>query len=256
MPKTNQPLAYSQLVGDYQQAALRLALWERRQQEEEALLLAANSLSTADVAAIRDLANSAREKNMAGLRRAYLRQRGLRVLQKGLLQAARAAAAALILCCIAVTAVVASVESIRVQVFNLIFVPQKEYTEVSFQPDPQAAFEVPGEWQGQYYPAFIPPGYEVKKISCAATGDCSASYLDGQKRVMHFEESTADAMTNIDTEGAQVTYLTLFDRPALMAEEKGRILLTWSQQDRYFVLSLPGDAQLALKVAQSVQRIR
>lgn len=79
-------------------------------------------------------------------------------------RAARVTAAAAALLCVGLTAAFAASDAFRVQVYALFAQDYGEFTAIRAQAVPEKAFDVPTEWGGDYYPAYIPEGFEIVEV--------------------------------------------------------------------------------------------
>ena len=71
-----------------------------------------------------------------------------------------------------------------------------------------------------------------------------------------FMECAASSETNLDTEGADITFLTVGGRCGFLSQKNGSSFVVWSELERYFVLETDEDSATALAIAESVVRIR
>lgn len=154
---------------------------------------------------------------------------------------------------IAVPIAIANVETVRVHVMELLISIQEEYTEVSMVENEAAAFDVPSAWQGEYYPSYIPEGFALTRIN--NTGSTVYFTDEGGDRRIRFGEYTSDVYANIDSEDAELTYVTIGAAEALVVEKENTITVVWSLNNKYFVLRVDGSKEEALRIAQSVYKI-
>jgi len=152
--------------------------------------------------------------------------------------------------------VVASSDTLRAAVFDLVFTRQATHTEIQLVENTQKAFEVPAEWKGRYYPSFIPEGYKMVKIDSEEETSSTISLINIDGHLMHFSENTLDTYTNIDTENANVKNVLIRGYKSLMFIKNGRVILVWSADERYFILNIAGDENAAIQVAESLRLIR
>jgi hypothetical protein len=80
-------------------------------------------------------------------------------------------------------------------------------------------------------------------------------FLDASGNLLDFMEFTEDSYTNIDTEDAFLRHITVNGSPAILSEKEGEVTVSWSTSDRYFVLTLDGDTDTAMRIVNSVKKI-
>ncbi len=200
---------------------------------------------------------------------ARTQQETLRVIRRTLNQKKRrhflrhtlpraANAAALLLLCVFLggTAAVAAVPSVRVRVMKLLTHMQQEYTEISLVEDASASFDVPDGWKGDFFPGYIPEGFEVAWMSLATpTIDwISAEYDNGG---IGFSECDENTVANVDTENAKLSYEEINGSLALVIEKGDVVQIVWVQDDRYFILDTHACGRTeTMQIAKSVKRIK
>ena len=165
--------------------------------------------------------------------------------------------AALGILCIGLTTAFASSAPFRVRVFSMFKKDHGQYTAVKLQEDEQKAFDVPNGWEGMYYPAYIPDGFEVINVENLSEQIFLISFENKNNEYLTFEEMTEDAESNIDTENAQVYYTKIHGNTALVSVKADLTIVSWNEQNR--ILSVVFDGEMeedALKVAKSVTRIK
>lgn len=147
---------------------------------------------------------------------------------------------------------VANVESIRVKVMELLISIQEDHTELSFVENESAAFDVPADWQGTYYPAYIPDEFSLVELGRI---NSYLRYENGQGTYIDFTEYSADDSVDINSENAELSYTTIHGANAFVIEREDGIIVTWGMEDKFFVLISNTTKDATLEIAQSVQRI-
>lgn len=169
----------------------------------------------------------------------------------------RFAVAALGILCIGLTTAFASNETFRVRVFSMFAEDHGQYTAVRLQEDKQKAFDVPAEWEGIYYPTYIPDGFDVVNVENLSEQIFLISFENKNNEYLTFEEMTEDAESNIDTENAQVYYTEIHGNTALVSVKADLTIVSWNEQNRILSVVFDGEVEEdALKVAKSVTRIK
>ena len=147
---------------------------------------------------------------------------------------------------------IANVEAIRVKVMELLIDIQEDHTELSFVENENEEFYVPAEWQGNYYPSYIPDGFyltEQGKLNCYVT------YENEQGARINFSEYSADDSVSINSENAELSYTTINGVEAFVIERESSVIITWNSDDKFFVLTANTTKEEALEIANGVKRI-
>lgn len=179
------------------------------------------------------------------------KQKDIRQWKKRASRFVSTAACLVLLLGIATPIAIAKVEFIRVKVLQLLIDVQEKYTELSLVEDENASFIVPAEWQGDYYISYIPDGCVLDRIDPDIN---QAVYYQKGKMVIEFDERSADAEMNVDSEDAKITYGTVKGDIALIIE-KADTLIAWSNGEKYFIVRTYLTKEETLKIAESLRRI-
>ena len=240
------------LRAEYQKVLISKAMREIRDEEADSLL----ECSPEDQRYLEFLeANREKrmEKMMRRLRWISLKKQFFTVVPRTM----RFAVAALGILCIGLTTAFASSETFRVRVFSMFAEDHGQYTAIGLREDEQKTFDVPNGWEGMYYPAYIPDGFEVINVENLSEQIFLISFENKNNEYLTFEEMTEDAESNIDTENAQVYYTKIHGNTALVSVKADLTIVSWNEQNR--ILSVVFDGEMeedALKVAKSVTRIK
>ena len=235
---------------------LLIALLAAAQQDDETETTRLDTLAPDAPERIEEVAFIARtqEKTLGLIRREthkLLRTERLHGMQKIM----RIAAVLVLISFLSLGTAMAVSPGLRVQVMRLLFRVTPQYTEISYVPDEKASFEVPQEWTGNYYPAYIPDEYSFYGI--AGTGSMrDAVYVAQDNKILRFSENDQSVEANIDTEGYAVREIEIHGQSALLATKEGKSKIVWSEADRYFILTVTEDAETAIKIAQRVTIIK
>lgn len=254
MKEVNQPTYQDDqtLRSEYQRVLISQAMRAIRDEEARALM------QSEDQHDLQFLAEH-REKRLKRLTR-RLRWIGLghqlAVLLPGTV---RFAVAALGVLCIGLTSAFASNQTFRVQVFSMFAEDHGQYTAIGLREDEQSSFDVPAEWEGMYYPAYIPDGFEVESIDNSFGREFSVFMRnkDNPDIRLIFEEMYEKGGMNIDTENAQVYYTKIHGNDAIVSLKEKFSLITWSENNRILSVMIDGrNEEEILKVAESVKQIK
>lgn len=240
------------LRAEYQKVLISKAMREIRDEEADSLL----ECSPEDQRYLEFLeANREKrmEKMMRRLRWISLKKQFFTVVPRTM----RFAVAALGILCIGLTTAFASSETFRVRVFSMFAEDHGQYTAIGLREDEQKTFDVPNGWEGMYYPAYIPDGFEVINVENLSEQIFLISFENKNNEYLTFEEMTEDAESNIDTENAQVYYTKIHGNTALVSVKADLTIVSWNEQNRILSVVFDGEVEEdALKVAKSVTRIK
>lgn len=183
--------------------------------------------------------------------RALKRQTNIRQLRKWARRFVGIAACLILLLGIATPIAIANVEVIRARVMQLLIKVQKEYTELSLTEDPDASFDVPADWEGEYFPSYIPEGYVLEGVYLPLN---KVYYVDESGLRISFDECDADTYVSVDSEDAEISYSSVNGETAMIIK-KYWTTVTWSNGYRYFIVSTQLSKEETMKIAESVLRI-
>ena len=152
---------------------------------------------------------------------------------------------------IAAPIAIANVEEIRARVLKALVRFEEKYVEVGLVEE--EAFSVPSEWRGEYYPTYIPDGYELMVVYEHVM---MVDYQNDNGDLIAFYECKSDTEMNISNEGATVSYERINGAEAMLIEQDdGDMSLVWWIEDRYFVIFSPEGRAETIKMAEGVRRI-
>ena len=151
------------------------------------------------------------------------------------------------------TALAAS-KTVRVYLQHLLVEKTAEYTRLSLAPSESEYVDVPDEWEGSYYPTYIPEGLKMISITPFSV---AYSYDDSLFPKFIFGEYGEGSVVQIDTEGATISQTTIHGQLAYISTKGSFVNVYWSEGTRYFVLTFRDmSEQIAMEVAESVTQIR
>lgn len=161
--------------------------------------------------------------------------------------------------CIGLTSVFASNQTFRVQVFSLFTEDHGEYTAIVLREDEQSSFDVPAEWEGMYYPSYIPDGFEVESIDNSFERDLMVTMRkqDDYDTRLIFNETSKDVDMSIDTENAWVYHTEIHGNDAIVSLKEKFSMIVWSENNRIFSIIIDGkNEEEMLRVAAGVRLIK
>ncbi len=244
-----------ELARQYEKAKLRLAYYDAQVKRADAIIDDYERLPEDQLDALGNISKGARGRVLKGAYLSIRKQKAHRVYKTVLLPAARVTALIAVIFSLGVTSVVAGSSTLRKAVYGLIFTQHETHTSVSFVADQNNYFDVPADWQGKYYPSFIPDGYELETVSDILSVSFRAIYKNPSGEYLHFIERTEDVKTNIDTENAAISFVTIRGYQGMMAVKDRKIMIAWSADERFFVLRLIGEESTAKQIAESLRMV-
>ena len=254
---TSAPLpTRDELAARLEEAMLRLALYDCAAAESEQIVRDFDALPLEEKQALGQPSAAAYRRFQKDLKARFRRAKVQRFSRHVLLPLGKAAAALVLVLSLGISTVVASSDTLRAAVFDLVFTRQATHTGIQLVENTQKAFDVPAEWKGRYYPSFIPEGYKMVKIDSEEGTTSTISLINKDGHLMHFSENTLDTYTNIDTENANVKNVLIRGYKSLMSIKNGRVILVWSADERYFILNIAGDEDTAIQIAENLRLIR
>ncbi len=180
------------------------------------------------------------------------------------LQANRVAAAILLCVLLSFSVCCAAFPQLRSLLSKFVLSKGDHYTNVPLESDSTASYEpviasteecafVPADWKGTYYPTYIPEGFEISYISDASG---YVTYQNAVQKTLIFEELEGVAGDGLDMEGSDETEILLNGQLAILSEGAGDASIFWTVEDRYFLLTFQGETDEAIRIAESVRKIR
>ncbi len=127
-----------------------------------------------------------------------------------------------------------------------------------FHENDSLSFSIPIEWEGAYYPAYIPEGYTVAAYDSWESVYYEIEYSNGADGMIRFQELGSGSGGSSGVEGAAVSYATINGKTALIiqAQDSSYIEINWSTDDRWLILQTTGiDYEETIRIAKSVKII-
>lgn len=151
-------------------------------------------------------------------------------------------------------AVTFSVEAFRIKFLNMIIEVSERFSSVRLEPtspfDGTAA--LPNDWNA-FYPAVIPEGFSFKRASSSAAIK-NIIFENGKGSELRFSQSPASAELQLDTEGAEVSAVTINGMEGIISLKDGCTILVWHDDSFIFHLDGPADRAAMIKTAESVRK--
>ncbi len=238
------------LLEDCEDALFRLSLTRLEARRAEAFVREADA---GDAALTPDAMDRAFERALPRFLRASrreLRRRDIGMLRRRTTaRVVNVIAAFLVLLLAGCVSALAVSPEMRESLSRLLVSPQKEFTD--FRMEKFAEPDVPEGFRGDFYPSYIPDGFFLESADWYR-----ACYLtEDEQRVLYYTELDENAAMNLDTEDADVTYGKVGGTDAMFVQKKGLSSVVWSFSNRFFLVSIKGTHEEALKIAESLVMI-
>lgn len=178
------------------------------------------------------------------------KMRAWRCLRNTLLKVGKIAASLMLFFYLSLSVALAASPEMRVNLMNFFMNIEERYTSFGFEETGEFV-EVPAEWDGYYYPTYIPEGFEIDQV------DYYGVYFKRNDGTMlDFEELGPDTYGNVDTENAKIDYININGHTALIAEKGKWVTILWSVDNRGLLIGYTGGREEAIKIAESVRMIK
>ena len=225
---------------------IRLALQQEFEQEVDELVAEANPTDAGQTQPIREM----EEKVLKDIAVHTGGRRRQREQKRRFPRCARVIAAVALLVMVSVGSAMATVHMVQIGLLKLDVQTYPERTSYGLVPS-EKTVEVPAEWKGDFYPAYIPEGFEFDR--CRLN---NVIYLDKERRCLDFSEETYGSITNLDTENANLSSVFINGAEATLIEKDGWAAVVWSANNRLFIVDIDSGKDDALRVAASVILIK
>jgi hypothetical protein len=171
---------------------------------------------------------------------------------------ARAAAMLIAIMTVMGGAALAASPYLRVQVMRLMTRVTPQYTELRLVENEAATFDVPADWKGTHYPAYVPQGMEIVQIT--NSGESHIVVYRGitdRSAVVNFLEGGPGGVTHVDTEDAVVLETDVKGQAATLVRKGNSIQVYWTDGAHMYMVSAKGvGEETVLRMARSVQPVK
>ena len=115
---------------------------------------------------------------------------------------------------------IANVEFIRSAVMKLLIrIDWDEgVMQMNLVEDEGAAFNVPADWPGEYFPSYLPEGLEVTWRSTSVVNPCIEYTSESGMQVVSFDEASSNTTGVYGIEGAVISYMDINGQTAVVIE--------------------------------------
>lgn len=241
-----------QLLEELEAAQLRLAFYDKQAQESEAF----EARCLADDAFRHQVEQM--QPEVVDLISRHTTQKKRRVFKEHVApvmwKAVKAAACLLLIGYIGLSTAMAFSPTARLHIMGLLVKTEYDFTSFGLADDWES-IDVPDDWVGEYYPAYVPEGFTLNFVQDHLGVTALVEYVSPDHQWYQFEESTKNAVGSIGTKHALVTEMTIHDRPALLVEDPDVTMVVWAEYDKWFSVTTWTNVDV-VQIARSVTRIR
>ena len=160
---------------------------------------------------------------------------------------------------------IANVEFIRSAVMKLLIrIDWDEgVMQMNLVEDEGAAFNVPADWPGEYFPSYLPEGLEVTWKSYIPGYPCIEYTSESGERVINFSEMGENSTQVNGIEGAVISYMDINGQTAVVIETEHPeneadyyVGIAWDNGEKWFSVDTSGiPKEETIKIARSVKKI-
>ena len=252
---------YTDLEEEYLDLLIRLAYdMDDLDKTQQILAEAEEEVSAPDEETIRRTWQAAEEK-IDRLEKEEKRRNRVIAFRKAVPQVLKVAACLLLALCIGVPVVLASSAEFRSRVIELLMSVDRENEVVHFDfvENPDAAFAVPGAWNGDYFISWVPEGFEETWCSQFAN---SVSYSDADGHRFGFSENDEGVALDTGLEEQTVGHTDINGAAGHIlsgTSSDGAVhtnTIVWTRDEKWFELvcyNMPMED--SLRIAESVRKI-
>lgn len=244
-PYRRLPKSVDELRGDLSILKLRIALLE---EQEDELIHIEKDYDTDE--GLQKLIKAGEPKVLRHINRGYRKSRAKHFARKTIPRIANAAACLLLICYMGLTVAIAADSTVRIKIMNFIMNIEERYASFGFE-DSGEFMDIPTEWEGYYYPSYIPEGMTLTN---ALPETVLYTHSDG--RYLWFDDMCDGAQGTLDTENATLDFVTINGHMALISEKEQWVSLLWNIDNRIIMLSYTGERDEAIRIAESVRMIK
>lgn len=239
------PKSVDELFEDLSTLKLKIALLEDQEEELNRRAQEYDSDETLETLAVQG-----EQRMLKHINRSYRKSQAKYAARRTIPQIIRVAASILLFCYIGLTVAIAADSSVRIKVMEFIMNIETEYTEFGFK-DTGEYIDVPVEWEGYYYPTYIPDGLAVSHVA-----PMNVTYMGSNGILLEFDDMTDGTKGTLDTENALIEFITINGHSAMLVQKDQWVSILWNVDNRILLVGYTGECSEAIRIAESVRMIR
>lgn len=243
--KVVSPKSVGELFEDLSILKLKIALLEKEEEDLDQRDLRCNEDKQLEC-----IATQGEQRILKHISRSYRKNQIKRITRTTLPQLVRIAACILLFCYIGLTVVIAANSSARIRIMKYIINFEEEYTEFGFE-DTGEYMDVPGGWEGYYFPAYIPSGFNILH-----TSPTNVTFINRDGILFEFDDMSEGTKGTLDTEGASIELITINGHSAVLVEKGQWISILWNVDNRILLVGYTGGRSEAIHIAENVRMLK
>ena len=169
-------------------------------------------------------------------------------------RAVNVAAAILSITFILTASALAWIPAVRHTALQFLISVEKTYTELRLVENPALTFEVPAQWRGEHFPAYLPERFLLYSVDDSEMNP-AVEYHDENGKWLTFSEHGDGTGIVIDTENATIEDIVIKGEPGQCATKGNTVRVYWKHDNKFFILVYEGEMHEAIAIAESVEKI-
>ena len=158
--------------------------------------------------------------------RPSLRRQGHRILQT--------AAVVVLILNIGFGTAVATSGNVRAKVIRFLMEMNDSYMSIGFT-ESEGEIIIPEEWEGRYFPTYIPQGYSIQRCVSGAEANL-VEYVNAEGNTLTIEVCDINSFSRINTEKSVINFIPLHGVEAtILRQPYGAVCIIWSLGDCWFI---------------------
>lgn len=141
---------------------------------------------------------------------------------------------------------------LRISVIKFLTVVTNEYVWIGFENKADQKVEVPDGWLADYYPAYIPEGYELAQL--VSDEMTSQATYRGSEGFVIFSIASAQLNTQMNSRNASTQTIRIHEQDATMLMLPDSCIITWAEGSSYIVVTATSK-DVALLVSESTSLV-
>ena len=242
-----------QLEDDHLDAMLRLAFDYKEDVELQELIEKSKRELTpeeeAQAEAVYQLFEKKYEKEIAKEKSTRRHQRSQRFVGGF----ARVAACILLVLVLATPFAVANIGPVRERVLKILMSFEDGHIDVEIGGGAKEDDGIPEGWRGEYYPSYIPVGFEY---SCLSEDGKSVEFLGVNNELIIFHEYGEGDLPSFNSAESNVYYIPIAEAEAMVIENTDWCIIIWEKGDVMMAVTAQSSVEEAQKIAESIKPTR
>lgn len=148
-----------------------------------------------------------------------------------------------------------TVEAFKLNILNFFIEKTEKYTNINLTNDITSSHtKLPAEWQGYYYPSYIPPEFEILK-STINNGFGEIIYYNKNNEKIMFSFNANKQNLFLDTENVITKEIMLDDYPAQLIKKQNYFTIVFQNYDYLFAISGDVSEKELVRISNSLKKM-